>query len=169
VDGRNCWQWVFETPQASYHLIVPTRGSRAIEQVLAEAELEVWVSDCFSAQLKAPAKESKAACDALLGGPVITRNGQRLRKRYVKHRDHLFTFLRREDVPPDNNICERVLRKSVVHRKVSGGFRSRWGAEAFATLTSVLQTAHKHGKGPLTALTSLLGPCLDLHALTQPP
>jgi len=224
VDGRNRWQWVFETEQASYHVIVPTRGSQTIEQVLGEAEPEVWVSDCFSAQLKAPAKQRQlclahqlrdlqygidaercrfcyrmqellqragrltrhrptlapqvfaaqleaieAACDALLVRAVSTRNGQRLRKRYVKHRADLFTFLQREDVPADNNACERALRNSVVHRKVSGGFQSVWGAEAFATLTSVLQTAHKHGKEPLTALTSLLGPRLDLQALAQPP
>ena len=51
-------------------------------------------------------------------------NGRRLQKRYRKHRDSLFTFLHREDVPPDNNASERGLRKPVVHRKVSGGFRS---------------------------------------------
>jgi len=48
VDGHNQWQWVFATPQASYHLIAPSRGSQTIEQVLGEAEPEVWVSDCFS-------------------------------------------------------------------------------------------------------------------------
>ena len=37
VDGHNQWQWVFETPQASYHLIAPSRGSETIEHVLGEA------------------------------------------------------------------------------------------------------------------------------------
>jgi len=213
VDGHNQWQWVFETPQASYHLIVPTRGSQAIEQTLGAAEPQVWVSDCFSAQLKAPAKQRQlclahqlrnlqygidaercvfccrmqqllrramrlnkhrdrlsphffagqvkaieAACDQLLGGPVSTRNGQRLRKRYGKHRDALFTFLRRPDVPADNNASARALRKSVVHRKVSGGFRSAWGAQAFAIFATVLQTAQKQGHDILTTLTSALDP-----------
>jgi len=54
VDGHNQWQWVFETPHTSYHLIATSRGSEVIEQVLGEAEPQVWVSDCFSAQLKAP-------------------------------------------------------------------------------------------------------------------
>ncbi|MCK4298756.1 MAG: transposase, partial [Planctomycetes bacterium] len=31
-------------------------------------------------------------------------------------------------MPAANNGSERALRKSVVHRKVSGGFRSAWGA-----------------------------------------
>lgn len=28
VDGRNQWQWVFRTPQASYYVIVPSRRSQ---------------------------------------------------------------------------------------------------------------------------------------------
>ncbi len=211
VDGHNQWQWVFETPQASYHLIVPTRGSQAIKETLGEAEPQVWVSDCCSAQLQAPAKQRQlclahqlrnlqygidaqrcgfcyrmqqllrralglskhrdrlsprifveqvkaieAARDELLGGPVSTRNGQR--KRYRKHRDALFTFLHRLDVPADNNASERALRKSVVHRKVSGGFRSAWGAQAFAIFATVLQTAQEQGRDILTTLTSALDP-----------
>ena len=221
VDGHNQWQWVFETPQASYHLIVPTRSSQAIEETLGEAEPQVWVSDCFSAQLKAPAKQRQlclahqlrnlqygidaqrcgfcyrmqqllrravrlnkhrdrlsphffagqvkaieAACDQLLAAPAGTLNGQRLRKRYLKHRDALFTFLHRVDVPADNNGAERVLRKSVVHRKVSGGFRSAWGAAAFATMATVLQTAQKQGHDILTTLTSALEPCPEAPPLT---
>ncbi len=34
-------------------------------------------------------------------------------------------------------------------------------------MATVLQTAQEHGKEPLTTLTSLLGPPLDLQALTQ--
>ena len=34
VDGRTQWQWVFETPQASYHLMATSRGSQTIARVL---------------------------------------------------------------------------------------------------------------------------------------
>ena len=44
------------------------------------------------------------------------------------------------DVPPDNNAGEQALRHVVVHRKVSGGFRSDWRAEAFAALVTVPPT-----------------------------
>ena len=184
----------------------------------------MWISDCFSAQLKAPAKQRQlylahqlrnvqygidaercgfcyqmqqllrralglnkhrdklsphlfagqikaieAACDQLLAAPAGTLNGQRLRKRYLKHRDALFTFLHRVDVPADNNGAERALRKSVVHRKVSGGFRSAWGAQAFATIATVLQTAQKHGRDAWSTLTPLLGPSPDVDLLAHPP
>jgi uncharacterized coiled-coil protein SlyX len=94
---------------------------------------------------------------------------QRLHRRYHKHRQALFTFLYWPDGPPDNNACERALRKSAVHRKVSGGFRTRWGAEAFATLATVSETAAKRGQDALSALTSLLTPGPPPLPLPQPP
>jgi transposase len=107
----------------------------------------------------------ESSCDQLLAG----REARRLQGRYRKHRQALFTFLSQAHVPPDNNACERALRKSVVHRKVSGGFRSRWGAEACATLATVIETAAKRRQDALSALTSLLTPGPPLLPLPQPP
>ena len=101
-------------------------------------------------------RDIESACDQLLTAAACGRHARRLQKRYRKHRDALFSFLHRGDVPPDNNGCERALRKSVVHRKVSGGFRSEWGAQAFATMATVIETAAKRGQDPLSALTSFL-------------
>jgi len=39
--------------------------------------------------------------------PPTHRDGQRLRKRYAKHRSHLFTFLDHPELPADNNGSER--------------------------------------------------------------
>jgi hypothetical protein len=44
-----------------------------------------------------------------------------------------------------------------VHRKVTGGFRSNWGAEAHAIVTTVLDTARKRGEDLLTTLHVALG------------
>ena len=71
----------------------------------------------------------------------VNQHGRRLRKRYGKVRSHLFTFLEHPDVPPDNNGSERELRPTATHRKVTGRFRSRWGADSFADIRSVLGTA----------------------------
>jgi len=57
----------------------------------------------------------------------------------------LFVFLCREDVSPTNNVAERALRPSVVHRKVIGCFRSDWGVKAFADLASLIDTAELTG------------------------
>ena len=72
-------------------------------------------------------------------------HGRRLRKRYGKVRSHLFTFLEHPEVPPDNNGSERELRPTATYRKVTGGFRSNWGAELFAAVRSVVSTAARRG------------------------
>ena len=82
---------------------------------------------------------------------------QALLKRYRKHRDHLLVFLHDPAVPPHNNDAERALRGSVVHRKVTGGFRSAWGAQAYAAVASVIDTAKLHGQRAFEALLGLFG------------
>jgi hypothetical protein len=46
----------------------------------------------------------------------------------------------------------------MVTRKVIGGFRSDWGAEASAIRTSVLATARKQGRNLLDAFLDIAGP-----------
>jgi transposase len=82
----------------------------------------------------------------------------RLQQRYRTHRDSLYVFLHRDDVEPTNNSSERDLRPSVIHRKVLGGFRSDWGAEASAIRTSILATARKQGQNLLAAFLAIAGP-----------
>ena len=89
----------------------------------------------------------------LLGSYSVSRSSSSNCRRYRKHRDALFAFLHRPDVPADNNGSERALRKSAVHRKVSGSFRSVWGAQAFAVFAPVLPTAPKQRHDMLTTLT----------------
>jgi transposase len=84
------------------------------------------------------------------------RDGRRLRKRYGKVRSHLFTFLEHPDVPPDNNGSERELRPTATYRKVTGGFRSNWGAELFAAVRSVVGTAARRGTDAYQAIRSVL-------------
>jgi transposase len=56
VHGRNWWEWVFVGATCEYHLIVPSRGQDVIEAFMRECQAEVWVCDCWKAQLNAPAK-----------------------------------------------------------------------------------------------------------------
>jgi len=56
-----------------------------------------------------------------------------------------------------NNACERALRPSVIHRKVMGSFRSDWGAQAYAALATVLNTAKRNGQSAFLKLVQLMG------------
>ena len=69
--------------------------------------------------------------DAIMRLAPVSKHGKRLRRRYAKVRSYLFTFLRHPDTPPDNNGSERELRPTATYRKVTGGFRSQWGADLF--------------------------------------
>jgi transposase len=219
LDGRNWWEWVFCTATAVLHRIKPSRGADVIQEMMGEHVAEVWGSDCWSAQLKAPAKEwqlclshqkrnlqavidrypqsfwaqamqalfryaihahhqrdslppehfrAKVArierlCDLLLEREPTQTEAIRLRRRYRKHRSSLFVFLYRNDVDPTNNVSERALRASVVHRKVCGSFRSQWGATAYAAWASVIDTAALKKISAFEAIRSLMGcPALPL-------
>src|SRR3982751_5382227 len=62
------------------------------------------------------------ALDAVMALAPSNRHGQRLRRRYGKLREHLFTFLDHPEVTADNNGSERELRPTATYRKVTGGF-----------------------------------------------
>ena len=214
VAGRTWWQWVFRSAVGVYFLIRASRGAKVIADVMGKQQAECWVSDCLSAQLKAPARrrqvclahqlrdlqrlldhqprlqwalalqalfreaihlgkrrtelspqgyarrvtEVEHRLDALLHRRVRGVLARRLQKRYRRHRAHLFVFLHCPDVPPDNNACERALRPSVIHRKVTNGFRSEWGAQAYAALATVIETAKLHQHNVFDTLVSLMGP-----------
>ena len=218
VAGKTQWQWVFQTPDASYHVIVPSRGGEVIDAFMAGVEPEVWGSDLWAPQILTPATEHQIclshqerdltfavetdtdearlwaielrhvfgrairlhherdqvtpqtfarrrllienATDRLVFDRYVMPKSEaaRLQKRYRLHRDRLYVFLYRDDVEPTNNSSERDLRPSVIHRKVIGGFRSAWGAEASAIRSSILTTARKQGENLLDAFRAVAGP-----------
>src|SRR5215217_4157447 len=96
------------------------------------------------------------ALDAVMALAPTNRHGQRLRKRYGRLREHLFTFLDHPDVTADNNASERELRPTATYRKVTGGFRSTWGTDLYAALRSVIGTAARRGIDAYQAIRTTL-------------
>jgi len=82
--------------------------------------------------------------------------GRKLRCGIEKCQDKLFVFVTRRDVPPTNNISERRLRPSVIFRKVTNGFRSAWGAKAYAAICSVIETGMLRGLSAFAAIRTCL-------------
>lgn len=219
VDGHTYWQWVFGSARAILHIIRFNRSADVIQDLMGEREAEVWVCDCYGAQMKAPAKQHQLCLahqlrnlqavverlpkhfwarhvqslfryaihlhhqrqnlsvevltnrivrlencfDRLLNQPLEPPEARRLQRRYRKYREALFVFLYRTDVSPTNNVSERWLRPAVIHRKVSGGFRSDWGAKTYAALKSLTDTGALSGLSPFEVIQKLSGvPALPL-------
>lgn len=227
VAGKTQWQWTFQTPAASYHLIAPSRGGEVIDAFLDGVAPEVWGSDLYAPQILTAATEHQichshqqrdltfaieadpyterlwavevqrvfgraiklhhergdippesfarrrtlieTATDRLVFSRYVAPKTEaaRLQQRYRLHRDSLYVFLHRDDVEPTNNSSERDLRPSVIHRKVIGGFRSDWGAEASAIRSSILATARKQGLNLFDAFLAIAGPS-PLQAIPAP-
>jgi transposase len=94
--------------------------------------------------------------DAVMALAPTNRHGQRLRRRYGKLREHLFTLLHHPEVTADNNGSERELRPTATYRKVTGGFRSEWGADLYAAVRSVIGTAARRGIDAYRAIRETL-------------
>lgn len=58
-------------------------------------------------------------------------------------------FLDHPEVPPDNNLAERLIRLAVTKRKVSGGSRAMLRFEQTADLLSVIQTCRRQGRSAI--------------------
>src|SRR5690242_5307111 len=106
----------------------------------------------LAAKIGARATPESQPCDEPMATVVSHADGT---GRHRTHRDCLYVFLHRDDVEPTNNGSERDLRPSVIHRKVIGGFRSAWGAEASAIRTAILATARKQGRNILGAFRAI--------------
>ncbi len=65
--------------------------------------------------------------------------GQGLRY-FLKHWDKLTLFLRKAGAPLDNNLCERALKRSILHRKNSMFYKTTKGAEVGDIYMSLIHT-----------------------------
>jgi transposase len=87
-------------------------------------------------------------------GRTARRPGHNLLVRLRDFKTEVLRFLFDFAVPFTNNQAEQDIRMMKVKMKISGGFRTKAGAETFATLRSVLSTARKRGWNLLKALST---------------
>jgi transposase len=117
---------------------------RFVQYMLARYDCIVSQGLAFH-EAQAPPEGGPSASAKKRRGRIKKRIGHNLVGRMRDHRDRVLRFLTDPAVPFTNNQAEQDVRMMKVKQKVSGGFRSLTGAEAFATLRSVLSTARKQG------------------------
>jgi hypothetical protein len=77
--------------------------------------------------------------------------------RYLQnHWDKLTLFLRVPGAPLSNNLCERALKKSILHRKNSLFYKTLNGAKVGDLFMSLIHTAELHQVEPFDYLVALL-------------
>ncbi len=75
---------------------------------------------------------------------------------YMKHHFHKLTlFLHVPGAPLDNNICERALKKAILHRKNALFYKTENGAHVGDLFMSLIHTCQLAGVSPFDYLTEL--------------
>ncbi len=70
--------------------------------------------------------------------------------------DKLTLFLRKPGAPLDNNICERALKKAILHRKNALFYKTVNGARVADIFMTLIYTAELEGVDSFDYLTQLL-------------
>lgn len=99
----------------------------------------------------------------------VDADTHRLTERISRHRDHLFTFLDKPEVPFENNAAERAIRPAVIIRKNSLCNRSDRGAVTQAVLMSVFRTLRLRGHDPTKTIAAALRELLQTGTLPALP
>jgi len=73
----------------------------------------------------------------------------------LKHWERLTVFLNVEKAAIDNNLCEQVLKKAILHRKNSLFYRNLSGAEVGDGYMTLIATAELNGANPFDYLVQL--------------
>ena len=73
----------------------------------------------------------------------------------LRHWDKLTLFLRQAGAPLDNNVCERALKKAILHRKNALFYKTRNGARVGDLFMSLIHTCELNQANPFDYLTEL--------------
>jgi len=76
-------------------------------------------------------------------------------KYLLNYWQRLTLFLRQAGAPVDNNLCERALKKAILHRKNSLFYLTENGAKVGDLFMSLIHTAELCGTNPFDYLTQL--------------
>jgi transposase len=101
-------------------------------------ELETW--------LKAELAEKRVEPNSGLGMAMTY---------LLKHWPRLTLFLRQAGAPLDNNVCERALKKAILHRRNSLFYKTQNGARVGDLFMSLIHTCELNGANSFDYLTEL--------------
>ena len=87
---------------------------------------------------------------------TFTHDGPEMMEEYtLKHWEALMLFLRQAGAPLDNNLCERALKKAILHRKNALFYKTQNGAGVGDLFMSLIYTCQLNQANPFDYLTEL--------------
>jgi len=131
------------------------QATKLLLQMALRLEKQMSVADYYHQNPRRLQIESRMDYLLACSLPPEKKELIRFQNRLKKHREYIFTFLYRPEVPPDNNASERAIRNIKVKQKISGLFRSTNGAFNFAVLRSVTDTVLKNNQNVLDSLKTI--------------
>jgi hypothetical protein len=118
-----------------------------VERLALHQEESAPVMERLHAWLAALIEEKKVEPNSVLGKAI----------HYVQKRwDRMTLFLRKAGAPLDNNLCERMLKRAILHRKNSLFYKTENGARVGDLYMSLIATARMAEADPFDYLTQIL-------------
>jgi transposase len=134
---------------------VPWRLQLWLRSVFALAER---VTDLATSTLAGKRRSLDRQLGAILAEPSRCDLTRALQAKISRARDQLLVFLAHPGtVEPTNNGSERLLRPSVIQRKMTNGYRAMWAAEGEADIRTVVDTARLTGSRPFGTILKTIG------------
>ncbi len=121
-------------------------GLTAEERLRFHQERSGSVMDKLHQWLEAQLEEKKVEPNSGLGQAISY---------LLKHWSPLTLFLRQAGAPLDNNVCERALKKAILHRKNSLFYKTENGARVGDLFMSLIHTCELNEANPFDYLTEL--------------
>jgi hypothetical protein len=139
---------VLEALGAIYHHDELAKNSQLSpeERLVFHQQHSGAVMDRLHQWLTVQLEEKKVEPNSGLGGAIMY---------LLNHWQRLTLFLRQAGAPIDNNICERSLKKAILHRKNSLFYLTENGAEVGDLFMSLIHTCELCGANPFDYLTQL--------------
>lgn len=122
------------------------QGMEPAERLRFHQEHSRPVMEDLHAWLKDQIDSKKAEPNSGLGKAI---------RHMLKHWERLTVFLSVENAAVDNNLCEQVLKRAILHRKNSLFYRNLSGAEVGDGYMSLISTAELNGANPFDYLVQL--------------
>jgi hypothetical protein len=123
-----------------------TRGLSPDERLRLHQEQSAPLMTGLATWLRAQIDEHKVEPNSGLGKAIAYMR---------KHWQKLTLFLRVAGAPLDNNICERALKKAILHRKNALFYKTLNGARVGDVFMSLIHTAELNGVDPFPYLVAL--------------